>query len=332
MMAKKLKKLTRLINKISLPTTINIAIVIVNLLIAASFWYFLKSQALQKDSLLPQKAAQKAINYINQNIMQGKAASLLSVAEDNGVYKFRLKGGEREFDSYVTRNGKLLFPQGVDLDAKTPAAAEIPKRNTPEVRLFVMSYCPFGLQAQKMFLPCYNLLKNKAQMEVDFVNYIMHDKKEIDENLRQYCIQKEEKEKYYDYLNCFVKEGNFEKCLSEARIDKVKLNGCVQKTDKEYNIYRQYNDKSTWLNGNFPKFNVQDSLNKKYGVQGSPTIVINDTVVEVNPRSPEKFKETVCRAFASAPEECSQGLAVDTVSLTGGSSPVFRLDIFGHER
>lgn len=55
-----------------------------------------------------------------------------------------------------------------------------------------MSYCPYGLQAEKMFLPVYDLLKNKAEMGIYFVNYIMHDKKEIDENLREYCIQKEQ--------------------------------------------------------------------------------------------------------------------------------------------
>jgi hypothetical protein len=32
----------------------------------------------------------------------------------------------------------------------------------------------------------------------------MHDKKEIDENNKQYCIQKEQNDKYSDYLKCFL--------------------------------------------------------------------------------------------------------------------------------
>ena len=146
-------------------------------------------------------------------------------------------------------------------------------------------------------------------MGIYFVNYIMHEKKEIDENLRQYCIQKEENQKFANYLGCFVKEGNFEECLLEVKIDKGKLADCITATDKEYNIYTQYEDKSTWLNGRFPKFDVHDSLNKEYGVRGSPTLIINDKVVEINSRSPEKFRGVLCQSFNSPPEECSQTLS-----------------------
>ena len=218
-------------------------------------------------------------------------------------------------------------------------SVEVPKSDNPDVKLFVMSYCPYGLQAQKMFLPVYDLLKGKAEMGVYFVNYIMHEKKEIDENLNQYCIQKEQKEKYSNYLNCFVLSGNSETCLSQAGVDKTKLSDCVVQTDEEYNIYSLYNDKSTWLNGNFPKFNVNLDLNEKYGVQGSPTIVINETVIVTDAsqcpggeikcvvisnfvRSPESFKNIVCQAFNLVPEECSQTLSNDAAStgIGGGTT------------
>ena len=194
-----------------------------------------------------------------------------------------------------------------------------------------MSYCPYGLQAQKMFLPVYDLLKNKAEMGVYFVNYIMHEKQEIDENLRQYCIQKEQKDKYYNYLSCFVKDGDFNKCLTEANIDKNKMNSCISATDTQYKITEGYNDKSTWVSGQYPKFGVNDNLNQQYGVGGSPTIVINDTVVVTDQqycpggnikcavisnldRSPEKFKEIVCNAFTNLPSECSQTLSSEASS------------------
>jgi len=45
----------------------------------------------------------------------------------------------------------------------------------------------------------------------------------------------------------------------------------------------------------------------------------------VSPRSPEKFKEVICQAFNSLPEECSQMLSNDVASTgigggTGSSS------------
>ena len=313
---------------------IPLAIVISALLIAGAFIYIELGKGKEENSgiLSPQEAAEKAINYINENQdsfnLQGQTVYFVSATEENSVYKFRLKIGEAEYDSYVTRDGKVLFPSGIDLEP-APASTqeeetpeEIQKSDNPDVKLFVMSYCPYGLQAQKMFLPVYDLLKEKARMGVYFVNYIMHEKQEIDENLKQYCIQKEENGKYYSYLSCFVKEGDSESCLTEAKIDKAKLTACVSETDADYDITEQYNDKSTWLNGNFPKFDVQSDLNEGYGVQGSPTIVINDTVVNVSPRSPEKFKEVVCSAFASPPEECNQTLSDEAAStgIGGGTA------------
>lgn len=309
------------LNKILIP----VAIIIAGLAIAGSFLYINKTSS---GILSTQQAAEKAMNYINQNLLQtGTTASLMNVIEEDGVYKLHFKIGNNEYDSYVTKNGKLFFIDALDIEANPTNATtgeqttgEVSKSDAPDVKLFVMSYCPYGLQAEKMYLSVYNLLKDKLTMGIYFVNYIMHDKKELDENLRQYCIQKEDQNKYYTYLSCFVKSGNSEACLVEAQIDKNKLNSCISETDKQYNITQSYNDKSTWLNGTYPKFEIYTDLNEKYGVKGSPTIVINDTVVEVNPRSPEKFKEVICQAFNSPPQECNQTLSNNAFSSGFGET------------
>lgn len=262
-----------------------------------------------------QEAADKAINYINEVLLGGQAtASLVEVIEENGLYKLKIKIMEQEFDSYITRNGKLLFPEAVDLENNPSIVQEVPKKNVPDVKLFIMSYCPFGLQAQKAFLPVYDLLKDKAEIGIYFVNYAMHDKPEIDENLRQYCIQKEQTTKFYNYLSCFTIENDFNKCLSQAEINRETLNSCVLETDIQYNITSQYSDESTWLNGRFPKFDIQSDLNEKYQVQGSPTFIINDKLVDINPRSPEHLKNIICEAFSAEPEECGQILSEEVPS------------------
>ena len=80
------------------------------------------------------EAAEKAINYINENMLQeGTTASLISSVPENGLYKFQLKIGDREFNSYVTQDGKVLFTEaeaGIKLDEK-PAQAEN-QEATPE--------------------------------------------------------------------------------------------------------------------------------------------------------------------------------------------------------
>ncbi|MBL7142448.1 MAG: hypothetical protein ISS83_02245 [Candidatus Pacebacteria bacterium] len=255
-------------------------------------------------------AAENAVKYINENLLaEGNVASLNSVSEEKVVYKFAMQIGNQEYESYVTKDGMFLFPEGYRMKGEVEASA---KSDRPDVKLFIMSYCPYGLQAEKMFLPVYDLLKDKADMGIYFVDYIMHDKKEIDENLSQYCIQKEQNEKYASYLSCFVVSGDSAACLSEAGIDTEKVNSCVSQTDEEFSITSLYNDKSTWLNGTYPKFDVQADLNEQYGVSGSPTVVINGKVVDVSPRTPENFKEIICQTFNSQPDECSQALSEES--------------------
>ena len=301
-----------------------LAIAVVGILVIASVAYtngFFENNQNQnenEDVLSTDELSVKVINFINENVLQGQTtASLVGIVEENGLYKVKIKIGEEEFDSYVSKDGKLLFPQVINMEEQKTT-----KSDKPDVKLFVMSYCPYGLQSQKMFLPVYDLLKNKADIGIYFVDYIMHDKPEIDENLRQYCIQKEDKEQYYNYLKCFVQDGDFEKCLSQANIEKAKIDTCVLETDNQYKITEQYNDQATWVNGKYPKFDIQAGLNEEYEVQGSPTVIINDKLVSVSPRSPEKFKQVVCEAFNEIPEECSQTLSEEAFSpgFGGGTS------------
>lgn len=293
--------------------------IILGLVVGAGAVYFYESEHLQSNAnLSPRLAAQKAIDFINENMLkEGVSASLIDVVEKSGLYKIKFEIENQEFESYVSKDGELLFVQGVNMgEMKTNQPGNATKRDIPDVKLFVMSYCPFGIQAQKALLPAYDLLKDKANIGIYFVNYAMHGRKEIDENLRQYCIQKEQSEKYTDYLSCFTKEGDSNKCLSRAEIDQGRLSACVSNTDKQYKITQSYNDKSTWLGGRFPLFAVYDDLNKKYGVHGSPTLVINDRIVSLSSRSPEAFKKAICEAFNSPPEECSRTLS-DTVASPG---------------
>jgi hypothetical protein len=269
----------------------------------------------------------KAMEYINEIVReQGQSASLISWSEEGGLYKIDFKIGDNQYQSFVTKDGKYLFPYALDLTKKTEQKTEeketqttqVEKRERPDVKLFVMSYCPFGLQMEKALLPVWQLLKNKADIGIYFVDYIMHGKKEMEENLRQYCIQREDKEKYLAYLGCFVKDGNSENCLKEAGIDQDKLNSCQSATDKEFKISESFKEEG------YPPFNIHKDLNEKYGVRGSPTLVINDAVLNVE-RSPEKIKEAICNAFLNPPDECNQKLPEETTSpgfgmATGSSS------------
>jgi hypothetical protein len=271
--------------------------------------------------LSAQDAADKAISYIN-NLSGGSGASLIDVTEESGMYKIHMLIGQDEYESFVSKDGKVLFRPGYYYYMNgsgsniTPTpTVEIPKSDRPDVKIFVMSYCPYGLQAEKMMLPVYDILKDKIDIGIYFVDYAMHGKQELDENLRQYCMQNEDQTKYFDYLSCFIQGGNSSNCLTEAGINLGNLASCISATDATYNVSGQYNDQSTWLHGGVdPAFDVQKDLNELYGVTGSPTIIINGKKVNISPRTPENFKQILCSAFNTSPEECNQTLSTTVPS------------------
>lgn len=310
--------------------TKTLVFLVVGVVIIGGVFYFQKNGGIgsgSENALSIQEVADKAINYINENIPE-TTASLIGMEEENGLYKLTLKIGENEFISYAAKNGKLLFPQYIDLEPEVEPEEILPESPTsaiPDVKLFVMSYCPYGLQAQKALLPAWELLKNKANIGIYFVDYIMHEKKEIDDNIRQYCIQKNQPEKIISYLECFVVDGDYEKCLNQTGIDQEMISSCTASADQEFKITENYDDKDSWLSGTYPKFNIHADLNEQYGIGGSPTLVINGQIVNPSQRSPEAFKQSICQAFTNAPEECNQELSNENASPglgaeTGNSS------------
>ena len=257
-----------------------------------------------------------------KSIAQG-SASVDNITDEGTLYKLGLTVSGRQYDSYITKDGKLLFPQGIDMTVPVPAASNtaaaaptvVPKTDKPAVELFVMSYCPYGTQAEKGILPAVRALGDSIDFKVRFVSYSMHGEKEVVENLNQYCIESQQPDKYLKYLACFLNDSvgqgsdaDVASCIASTGIDTAKLDACKNATDTQFNVMKNYNDKTSWLNGNFPKFDIDAALNTKYGVQGSPTLIING--VESNAgRDSESFLTGICAAFNNAPAACQTQLS-----------------------
>ncbi len=189
------------------------------------------------------------------------------------------------------------------------------KREKPAVDVFVMSHCPYGTQIEKGLLPVWDLLGDKIDLNIRFCDYAMHGKKELDEQVRQYCMQEIDKKKFRKYLGCFLKEGKTDDtCLKKAGIDKNKLASCISKTDKEFKVTKNLEDKSTYK-GRFPIFSVNADLAKKYGVRGSPTLIINEVKASAG-RSPKAILNAVCTGFKDRPAECD--VEVDSINPSPG--------------
>jgi len=310
-----------------------------------------------RDIISPEDAKAKAEEFINNNLMQpGSQATVKEVTEENGLYKIVVEVGGRKIDSYLTKDGSKFFPQAMDtieneqeMENTTPEQNIEPqvsvKKERPEVELFVMSYCPYGTQIEKGILPVLEILGDKIDFKLKFCDYAMHDKIELDEQLNQYCIQKEEPAKLLSYSNAFLEDGDSTGAISKAGVDTSKLSSCVASTDKEFKVTEKYSDKTTWAGGRFPVFDIYKADNEKYGVTGSPGLVINGikmggTACSSNSdchtgeicvnagngkicsmqRDPESIKKAICAGFNNAPEECSQQLSATTPSPGFGFS------------
>jgi len=272
-------------------------------------------------------AGQNLVDFISSRGTDN--VEVLSVEREDSLYLAKVSVEGQVVPVYVTLDGKYAITSPIPLTTTNadnsksdsqPPQTNVPKSDKPKVELFVMSYCPYGTQIEKGIIPVLKTLKDKIDFELKFVNYAMHPSQgEVEENTRQYCIQKEQSDKFLDYLECFLGDGDSDKCLTEAKINKAKLDACYSKTDKEFDITKNLEDRSSWTSGRFPQFLINDEDNKKYGVRGSPTLIING-VQASSGRDSNALLSTICSAFNDAPEEC------DTEFESGTPSPGFGWD------
>lgn len=267
----------------------------------------------------PEKAQARALDFINENLVaSGNEVEIKEVVDDGSVYKMTaILNDGNELDVFLTKDGKTFFPEGMNIDemsaennnsnnAASQPAAEVPKTDKPNVELFVMSHCPYGTQIEKGILPVIDLLGDKIDFELKFCDYAMHGQEELNEQLNQYCIQKEQNNKLQAYLQCFLEAGEGDVCLEQVGINQSQLENCVAQANQEYKVTANFENKQGWK-GNYPPFNVYQQDNAQYGVQGSPTLVVNG-VKASSARDAQSLLNTICSGFNTVPEECSQQL------------------------
>jgi len=283
----------------------------------------------------PEEASKKAVEWIKSYFAANGLnveVKLINYSEsESGIYKFtvELKSdvGTTTETYYVTKDGKLFLPQAFETEKlfevsrsqENETEQQIEKTDKPVANVFIMSHCPFGIQFLKAYIPVIELLGNKAELNINFVNYIMHGKQELDDNMIIYCIQKNEKSKLTKFLRCFVESGNSSACINSVGINTSSLNQCIKETDEKFNITKLYEDKSTWLNGYYPRFPVDDALATKYNVGGSPTFILNGKEIRIT-RSANAIKETICSAFKEIPSECKTTLS--NITESPGFGPI----------
>ena len=274
--------------------------------------------------------ADKAVDYINNNGLTQSPASLVSVSEESGLVKIKIKVGVNEFDSYITKDGKLLFPTALKMDGNKNSSSQndqasdkqvaqtcdsLEKTANPMIEAYVVSRCPYGLQMQRAMSDAVKNVPSLAQyLKVRYIGSVdgntvtsMHGDEEAKENLRQICIREEQASEYWNYVACQMQTGDTAGCEASTGIDSAKLNACVSAGSRGAAYAKE-------------DFN----LAAKYNVQGSPTLIVDGVKTsefDFGGRSSDAIKTICCCASSTEPTFCSTKL--NTAEAAVSFSPTY---------
>ncbi len=273
----------------------------------------------------PKGVAEKAVAYLNSKVLlQGQSATLNSFSEESGVIKVNIKitsaDGSKDYNSYITKDGKLFFPDVLVLgdsknqqpspSATTSTPATLAKVDKPMLEAYVVSDCPFGLQMQRVMDNAIANIPSLGQyLKVRYIGSVvngaitsMHGDKEAQENLRQICLRDEQASKYWAYVSCYMRKGDSTACQVSEKIDANKLSACM--TDSKRGLAYAKED---------------FDLNTKYNIQGSPTLILNGTQVsefDFGGRASNTIKTLICNSSSKEPDFCSTALNTETAATS----------------
>jgi hypothetical protein len=163
-------------------------------------------------------------------------------------------------------------------------------------------------------MPVAELLKNSINIEPHYIvsktgneYQSLHGEQELNQDVRELCVYKYQPEKFWAFLkqvNQDCTAENADTCWKGAA-SKVGINiNQISNCEK--------NEKNALLD-------AEIALTEKYGVGGSPTLLINETTYQGG-RSEEAYKQAICGAFNQAPQECNTvlGETTDKTTASGG--------------
>jgi len=309
------------------------ALIIIAVIISlAAAFYATSSRGGATASVPPQDCGKTAIAYLNANIAPaGSTAVLTTVTERNGVYAVSAVYQGRNITIYSTTDCSLLFTGIYNMKgtATTPTPATSPtptvppepvKSARPSTELFVMSFCPFGVQAENAMEPVVRLLGAKADITVRYIASVqgttidsissLHGPAEAKEDLRQLCIAKYYPSQLWPYLLDF--DAN---CVS-LRQNATGLDACVAAAAQKAKIDNQKVESCATGGEGLNLLKADEAITTANKVTGSPTLIINGQRYS-GQRTPDGYKQGICARFDTPPAECSVNLSAQAAAATG---------------
>ncbi len=244
----------------------------------------------------------------------------------NLVYVFN----GQAFDVYISKDYKYLYPSVLEynefkaeVDAakaqmgeapETAEPEELEQTDTPEVLLFVMSFCPYGNVAEDAMGPVVNAIGDSMYFEPVYIVSggpgawsSLHGQVELNQDVREKII-----------YNLYGPEAWMEYVLLvNAQCDYTNADECWTGPAEAMGINVSEVEALFGNSSYVDELLTKDAtLGGMYGVRGSPTLIINGMTMSVA-RTPDAYKTAVCSADLTPDENCSAELSAESAAPTG---------------
>ena len=177
------------------------------------------------------------------------------------------------FEEVVALHSKDVDHSRQPMNLEELLASRIARMGKPTVQLFVMSYCPFGVQAEEKLIPIVKKFGEQIDFKLQFIAQAkeetsaqditpftsLHGYPEVAENIRQLLIAQEYPDRYLDYILCRGKklDKSWEACAEKLGIDVAKIQRLFDSPEAEQ-LFRENIARADEL-----------------GVKASPTIFVD---------------------------------------------------------
>ena len=152
--------------------------------------------------------------------------------------------------------------------------SRIARVGKPTLELFVMSYCPYGVQAEEKIIPIVKKFGDTIDFKLQFIAdekqepspqditpfRSLHGYPEVAENIRQLLIKQEYPDRYLDYILCRGKklEKSWEDCAEKLGIDVSRIQALFNTPEAEQ-LFRENIKRASEL-----------------GIRASPTVLVDN--------------------------------------------------------
>ena len=215
-----------------------------------------------------------------QHVGNPKKSNIRSAADTSLCLQCHDPKHSPGFEEVVALHSKDVDHSRTPLNLEELLASRIARMGKPTLELFVMSYCPFGVQAEEKVIPIVKKFGDKINFKLQFIAQekaeasaqditpftSLHGYPEVAENIRQLLIAQEYPDRYLDYILCRGKrlDKSWEACADKLGIDVAKIQALFDSPEAEQ-LFRENIKRATEL-----------------GVRASPTILVDGHKFQAN--------------------------------------------------